>query len=357
MSAESDLRPAPSRGRPEPSGPSSALSAPPRVTAILCTLGRHPRLRDAVTALRRQRDVDLEVVVVDNDPASGRTTAALAGLDEEPGAPLWVVAAERRGLSAARNVGLAAATGDLVAFTDDDALPAPDWAATVVALFDDAPESSRLSCVTGRVVPGSLETPWERLFEEAGGFDKGGEPLAWSLAPDGPSAALGRPGPRGVLYPYGGTEFGAGNNMVFLRARLDDLGGFDEDLGAGTPTRGGEDLDVFRRVLLAGDTLAYSPGAVVHHFHRDSADALRDQMYGYGTGMAAAMTKILTSDGRASWHLARHLARVGWVVFSRRSPKNVGKSDGYPGWLTRAELAGYLAGPWLLLRTRRSRRR
>ena len=66
-------------------------------------------------------------VVVDNDPASWGVASLLAGCDDPR---LRVVAESRRGLSAARNTGLAAAAHPVVAFTGDDALPASGWVAS-----------------------------------------------------------------------------------------------------------------------------------------------------------------------------------------------------------------------------------
>jgi hypothetical protein len=63
-----------------------------------------------------------------------------------------------------------------------------------------------------------------------------------------------------VLYPYSAGIFGTGANFVVSRAAFEALGGFDEVLGAGALTRGGEDLDWFVRTLHQGFALAYEPG-------------------------------------------------------------------------------------------------
>ena len=334
------------------SGPELTDPAP-TVTAIVCSVGREPRLRDAVLAVLGQSYPRLTVVVVDNAPGCGDVPGLLRGIDDPR---LSVVTEARRGLSFARNTGLLAACGDIVAFTDDDAVPHRDWISALVDVYLVA--GAEVSCVTGRVLAASLNTRWERLFEQFGGFDKGIRPLVWSrTTPHAALAALGEDGPQGVLYPYGGGEFGSGNNMSFRRTRLIELGGFDTALGAGTPARGGEDLDVFRTVLLSGDAIVYHPDSVVAHHHRTTSSALRSQLFGYGTGMAAVITKVAVADTGVARTLLGRAPAAMRELLSSRSAKNAAKLADYPARLTAVELLGYLAGPWLLLRSRRRVRR
>src|SRR5687768_10752262 len=70
------------------------------ISVVVCTLGREPRLTDTVKAVLGQTHADLELVVVDNDPASDRADTLLAGIDDPR---LRIVREEERGLSAARN--------------------------------------------------------------------------------------------------------------------------------------------------------------------------------------------------------------------------------------------------------------
>lgn len=343
--AASRTRRYPDRRDTDPAG----NTKPPAVTAIVCTVGREPRLRGTVLAALSQNYSRLSVVVVDNAPGCGDVAGLLAGINDPR---LTVVVEPRKGLSFARNTGLQAACGDIVAFTDDDAIPEPDWIAGLVEVFDAA--GDEVSCVTGRVLAASLNSRWERLFEQFGGFDKGPRPLVWSTSSPGRAVAeLGDPGPRGVLYPYGGGEFGSGNNMSFRRRRLIELGGFDTALGAGSPARGGEDLDVFRTVLMSGDVIVYTPRSIVSHHHRDTAAGLRSQLFGYGTGMAAVIAKAALADPVAARTLVARAPAACHMLLSSRSTKNAAKLDDYPLRLTVIELAGYVAGPFLLLRSKR----
>ncbi|OLT10607.1 hypothetical protein BJF78_28620 [Pseudonocardia sp. CNS-139] len=331
--------------RPPPAPPAGPLA-----TVVVCTLGREPGLRDVVRAVLDQTHPAIELVVVDNDPASGQVPVWLAGIDDPR---LRVVAQPVRGLSDARNAGLAAASGEIVVFTDDDARPDRHWVAELVRVFDRDREGV-VGCVTGLVTAARLDTPWELFFEEYGGFGKGYRPKFWSLRP--PPAAVanaGEPGERGPLFPYAGGNYGSGNNMAFRTDRLRALGGFDPALGAGTSVHGGEDLDAFRAVVQAGDTVFYTPTALVRHLHRDSERALRRQMFGYGTGMAAAVTKQLVAGPDAAMAVLRALPAALRVLLAPGSVKNQGKSAEFPLLLTLTELLGYAVGPLRYLAGRR----
>lgn len=332
-----------------PSGFNAGVAAQTAVTVVVCTLGREPRLVKTVVALLGQTHTDLEILVVDNDPDSGGVSSLLAELNDPR---LRIVAEPRRGLSAARNTGLAEASHPVIAFTDDDALPAPDWIAAVAAVFDADPA---VDCVTGLVLPAEVATRTQLFFEEAGGFAKGLRAVHWRRG--GGGTALGtEAGPEGIAFPFDGG-FGSGNNMAFRAAALRDLGGFDEALGAGSPTRGGEDLDAFQAVYLAGGTVVYWPAALVRHHHRADHDALVEQLHGYGVGMAAVVTKRFLSSPSTAAGVLRRLPGGLRLLLDSRSDKNRGKSAAFPAEATRAERRGYLAGPGAYLRARRRVRR
>jgi GT2 family glycosyltransferase len=329
------------------------LPAEEFVTVVVCTLGRERRLRQTARAVLEQTHSDLELLVVDNDPGSGRTASLLAGFDDPR---LRVVPERVRGLSAARNTGLHEARGALLAYTDDDAVPDPDWVDRLVDVVRNDPGGD-VTCVTGRVVALSTDTVEERWFEDFGDFDKGLRRTVWSLGPTR-TDLCGTPGHRSPFFPYTAGEMGSGNNMLFRTGALRELGGFDEALGAGTPSRGGEDLDVYRRVVLAGHVLVYTPDAVVRHHHRDTRQGLETQMFDYGAGMAASLTKVLADGGRPAAALLRRIPRGAKVLLSPSSDRYQQLPAETPGTLVRLELLGYLAGPLLYARSRsRVRRR
>lgn len=329
----------------------------PAASVVVCTLGRTDELLVTLSALRRQDHPDFEIVVVDNEPATGRVARMVAELIEDEGAdpdrPAPVCVAEPRpGLSRARNAGVHAARHELIAFTDDDAIPGPGWLRSIVEPFAADPG---VGCVTGPVLPSALDTEPQWWFEQAAGFGKGFAAMYWGSHPPGPRlASWVRPGHRGVAFPFTGTDFGSGNNMAFRRSVLDGVGPFDAALGAGSLTMGGEDLDMFRRVFTAGHGIVYHPAALVTHTHRETVPALRRQMYGYGLGMAAVMLKqVLSRDALRLLRLAP--ASVRYLLGSG-SAKNADKRPDFPPELTRVELRGYLAAPWIYLRSRMATR-
>ncbi|SDT29157.1 Glycosyltransferase like family 2 [Streptomyces sp. TLI_053] len=247
---------------------------PPTVTVVVCTRGRTTLLGDSLRALLRTDHPATEILVVDNAPEDDSTERLVRGL--APGR-LRYLREPVPGLARARNRGLAAAHGEIVAFTDDDTLADPGWAGALAAAFRADP---RIACVTGLVVPAELDTEAQALFERYCGFGKGFAPRDWSRRADAADP----------LFPFAAGRFGTGANMAFRTATLRRLGGFDPATGAGTPTRGGEDLLAFLGVLAAGHTLAYRPEAVVWHRHRRTRTELEAQIRGFGIGLGGYLT-------------------------------------------------------------------
>lgn len=326
------------------------LTATDKVSVVIPTVGR-AILPATVRAALAQDHPNLEVIVVDNRPARSTVRELLADVDDPR---LRIVAEPTPGVSAARNAGASVATGRVIAFTDDDAAPDPSWARHFAETFA-ADTTGSLGVVSGRVfaIEGSSEI--QQWFEATGMFDKGPDATVWSTHSDDDVAALGKPGERTVFFPYVAGQFGSGNNMGFATEALTSIGGFDERLGTGTPARGGEDLDAFRAAVLAGWTVCYRPEAIVRHHHRDTMSDLRSQCYGYGTGMAASLAKVVAS--RHAWGVLRCMPKGLWLLFSPRSSRNEIFPTEWPRHLRIIEQLGYLTGPWLFVRAHVQNRR
>jgi GT2 family glycosyltransferase len=158
----------------------------------------------------------------------------------------------------------------------------------------------------------------------------------------------------GALYPFSAGIFGTGASFAFDRERLLRAGGFDEALGAGTLTRGGEDLDIFVRILLDGGAIAYEPSAVVWHHHRADEQSLLKQMYGYGTGLTAYLTKLLLDPSTRTQLLKRVPAGLMKIAQIRtQTNERLGDTVAAPAGAMRREFTGFLAGPLLYLRAKR----
>ncbi len=325
----------------------------PDATVILCTTGSCDLLPQAVAAVLAQRGVNFEVIVVDNAPHTGATRTQLAHLADDR---LRIVDEPTPGLSRARNRGVAAAKAEIIAFTDDDALVRPDWLRGLIEPFADDPQH-RIAATTGIVLPAELAHRSQRWFEARGGFPKDPEPLLWSCTPpDAELARFGTAGQGGPLHPFLPARVGAGVCMAFRAQALAAVGPFDIALGAGTRTRGGEDLDIFARLLLAGWAIVHTPDAVVHHRHRRDEAGLATQIRGNGSGAAALLTKTLIAKPATIMTLLRRIPAV-----ARRlrpgSPRVAGTDPDVPAGLTKQEIAGFLEGPWLYLRSRKEARR
>ena len=316
-----------------------------RASVVVPTnFARPAELRRCLKTLAELDHPDYEVIVVDNRPADAPAV-------ELEGAR--VVREPRPGISAARNRGVAVATGEIIAFTDDDVMVHPGWLSALGGRFARQPH---VSAVTGLVMPLELETQAQIFFEQSGsGQDRGYAPLTFERAGrflvrrrDQQAAS------EEVRSLYLTGEFGFGANMAFRTAVLQASGGFDEALGVGTPTRGGEDLAMFVELLMAGHQLGYEPGAIVEHQHRATMGDLDRQIYGYGLGFTAMLTAVTVRD---PWHLLGLAAIVpAWLKSLRveSSAKSVNRADDYPPALARAEFRGMAAGPIAYLRARRA---
>jgi GT2 family glycosyltransferase len=309
------------------------------VSVVIATYDRPDDLRRCLRSVCAQEmPRSVEVVVVDNHPASGLTPGVVA---EFPG--VVMVSELRRGLAYARNAGFRASTGEIVAVTDDDVICPPDWLERLLAPFVEPDVMG----VTGNVLPLELETPAQSLFELYGGLGKGFErkeaDRAWfeSFRPDAVPT-----------WELGATANAAFRASIFMEPAI---GLMDEALGPGMPSGCGEDTYLFYRLLRAGHRLVYEPTAYVWHRHRRSLPALRRQLYNYSKGhVAYHLTTLLRDrDGRALWRLGLELPH--WQAhqilrWARRRSE-------YPLTLILVEIMGHLAGPWALWQSSRRVRR
>ena len=251
----------------------------PEVGVIVPTAGRPSQLRACLESLQQLDYPHFHVLVVDNRPGDGATSAVVEALCQEDDRIRYL--AERRpGSSVARNRGIAESSADILAFTDDDVRVDPLWLSWLVNGFQADPS---VTVVTGLVMPTNMETPSQRRFEERVGFSKGFTRRTFDLRENRAPAV--------PLFPYWGGTFGSGNSMAFRRDQLISLGGFDPALGAGSRALAGADIESFSHAILTGGRLVYEPRALCWHDHRNDESALQRQLFSYWVGFTAILTK------------------------------------------------------------------
>jgi O-antigen biosynthesis protein len=264
----------------------------PMVSVVICAYNAERTMRQCLESLRRLDYPNLEVIVVDD--GSRDSTAEIAADFPE----FRLIRQPNKGLSTARNVGLHAALGEIIAYTDSDCVADPHW----------------LTLMVRSMVDGNLDG--------CGGPNYAPHEDGWV---EGCVAAS--PGaPCHVLIGDDRAEHLAGCNMICRKAALIEIGGFDPQF-----TAAGDDVDICWRLLDAGYTLGYSPAAFVWHFRRNTLKAYYGQQRGYGKAEALLYFKYperFNMLGQIRWNgtipgLARSFPggkkiRVGWTRDPRR---------------------------------------
>lgn len=282
------------------------------VAVVVPTRDGAERIGACVRALAGQTRPPDEVVVVDNGSTDGTAEAARA-------AGARVVHEAVPGSYAARNRGIAATTAEVVAFTDDDCEPEPEWLEHLVGAFDDDPD---LAGAGGEIVAAS---PPSTVAER------------WARERDVLSQASNW---RHAYLPFFATA-----NAAYRRSALEAVGGFEAAL------RSGGDVDLAWRVqAVAGGRLAFVPEARVRHHHRTSLRGLLRQQRSYARGhgrldgrwgddpryRAAAGTPrrrlraVWLLPGRLAWRAARR--RPLWLPLldgAVRTVHEVGRREGH----------------------------
>ena len=260
------------------------------------------------------------------------------------------------GLSKARNEGLSASSAPYVVFTDDDVIVEADWIREIVSTFSAQPDAS---CVTGLLIPAEIETPTQLRFERFLG-DLASVRRLYCAKPNAlirqivmePRGAT--PGPTLTLPPHvAAGHAGLGANMAFKRADLVGTKVFDENLGGGTPTAGGEEIRLFAELLVSGKVISFTPTAVVRHFHLRTRNEFELRVPGIGTSVSATILALALSDPRYA---------IEWVVSKASTPTlkrlGIAKFDQLAGLAAiedpetrRLYRAGLVRGPLAYLRT------
>jgi GT2 family glycosyltransferase len=237
----------------------------PGASVVVCTHNGARTIRETLDGLRRLEYPNYEVIVVD-DGSTDDTARVVAEY-----ADVRLIRTANRGLSAARNTGLAAAAGEIVAYIDDDAWPDEHW---LMYLADAFARGDHAAVGGPNIAP-----PGDGLVAEC-----------VSRAPGGPTH---------VLLTDRVAEHIPGCNMAFRAERLRAVGGFDEQFRIA-----GDDVDVCWRLQERGWTLGYTAAAMVWHHRRPSVGRFWRQQFHYGAAEGRLRRKWphrYTAGGRIMW--------------------------------------------------------
>lgn len=308
----------------------------PTISVAVCTRDRPDDLAKCLESIAALRAAPLEVLVVDNAPATDATARLVA--ERFPG--FRYVREEVPGLDHARNRAIAEARGEIVAYTDDDVVVDPGWTEALARVFGEDPA---VGLVTGLIEPAELESEAQLLFERYGGFGRG-------------CVRSYLQGPRGAPLPWhlvGAGQLGAGANMAIRRGLFDEIGRFDPALDVGTPTLGGGDHEIFFRCLRSGMICLYEPTAVVRHRHRRTMEELSRLLYSYGHATRCFFEREAGEfpDNRTA---IRRLERWWWRHWAwERWRRSWWTPTWFPRELVVREIKGYVDGRGGYLRARR----
>jgi GT2 family glycosyltransferase len=275
----------------------------PATSLIICTRNRPRLLSDTVDSVLAGHEVPTEIVIIDQ---SAQPHQALATLKPDRACAIHYVWSHSIGLSRARNEGLMAAHYEWIAIIDDDMYVQPDWFGTLMrTLIEAGPRA----VVSGQVRPSESEV--------AGGFAPS------TIEDQTPATYQGR-----VL-----VDVLFAGNMALHRSTIEEVGAFDERLGAGSIFPGAEDNDLGFRLLEAGYRILYVPEAIVYHRAWRSRRDYVPLRWSYGRGQGAFFAKhlswrdrfmfrrMLTAYGRYIGRLVRYtlvrsrLQTIGDAVF------------------------------------------
>jgi glycosyltransferase involved in cell wall biosynthesis len=256
-----------------------------KVCYIVCTIGRQEQALACIDSILKQSG-DIEVVVVDQSDVCGRYAND---------GRLKVIHSRKDGLSHARNLGFHNASGDIVAYIDDDALPAKDHSEKLQAAFSNG----SIDCVAGRILVAGSDIPYAKTQTADSRY-----------------------------LPLGGWNVMLGGNIGFRRSTLEEVGPFDEAFGAGREWASGEETDYFLRMRYAGKKVFYCADLVIFHPAEPashSGESLSRKLFRYGKGHGALFAKHYKQFGNRkmlltfAWSLAKPSLRMLQYFVTRKN--------------------------------------
>ena len=245
----------------------------PTIDVILCTRNRGGLLKATLESLRASTWADFQVYVIDQSTTDETQRWVKPVCDAD--ARFHYLPSKTKGLDFARNIGVQAGTGEIIAYVDDDCRVDPDWIKCILTEYANNPQAWS---VFGRTIPGqNLNTDSEKSH------------LDQIL----PMAMVNHKERRVFENNVFDLGFGHGANMSFRRACFARIGMFDNLLGAGSLLRSWPERDFGYRILKTGGRIVYTPHALVHHDHFREWNEVQATYKNYAIGCGAAVGKYL----------------------------------------------------------------
>jgi glycosyltransferase involved in cell wall biosynthesis len=250
------------------------------VSIVVCTLDRHAQLARCLNSLMTLNHSKVEILVVDN----GSRTISIPEMEYRCRTRFFYQPIA--GLSYGRNLGAHFATGDIIAFIDDDAFARFDWLEKGLLHF----ENPDVACVTGRIMPVGLDgTPLEKSNRT---FPDSEERLVFT---------------RNNFSPLKASA-GTGSNFLVRRNILDQFG-FSELLGLGVPAGGAEEELLFFQVIKCGWTIIFEPEAIIYHEYPLEETSSRERKLRNSISRIAFLTLLVFKGGYGRAPLLSHAVK------------------------------------------------
>jgi glycosyltransferase involved in cell wall biosynthesis len=259
------------------------------ISLIICTRNRCHQLARCLESVRFLTfDRPWELIVVDNG-STDKTATVLTEFIKSADVRAIYLFEPTRGKSTGLNTALRTASGQILAFTDDDCYPAPDFLTKVWTAFEDP----SVGYIGGRIM---LHDPADHPIT----INESVTPVTFP----------------GRSFVCAGSVQGA--NMAFRRKVLFDIGGFDPSFGPGVMFAACEEIDAVGRASAVGWKGEYHPEVVVRHHHgRKAADAAALWKW-YAIGRGAYHMKLLLRGHQFLW-FARSVYQLRWRYRTSRT--------------------------------------
>ncbi len=197
----------------------------------------------------------------------------------------------RRGVSLARNTGIRKSSGEILVFADDDFIVDKNW---INKLIENYKDTDVMGC-TGRMLTYRNDEISE-LYEKCMSFDRGEVKRIFTKKDISILKLLKTVTLIGSkrLFENTPVPWAVGYGFYSFRRKIfDDIGYFDENLGRGTTFVGGEDPDIFYRILKHNYKMVYDPNAIIYHNHRQKYEDILKDAHNGGKFIKAITTKYI----------------------------------------------------------------